>query len=146
MLTLLRDDPPDPAIALSQILKALRRRRGLTAAETAAAMGLPQRSFEHFEGGRGRLNLERLQKFGEVTDTDAFAVLLALILGDPAFAVRCADNKLATILLMSLSDFQRGTGESVSRLDPRALFAAFDATFAALAEEARAREMALPSR
>lgn len=128
---------------LSQVLKALRRLRGKRPAEVACAMGMPLRSYEHFEAGRGRLNLARLQAFAEATDTDGMAILASLILDSPDFAVRCADNKLMTVLMMTLGDFDARVGNGLSRLPPRAAIVAFERAFAALGDEAAAGDTVL---
>ena len=54
----------------------------------------------------------------------------------PALAVACADNKLATALLLELKVFQETTGSSVSSLRTTHLLKAFRAMFDGLALEA----------
>jgi transcriptional regulator with XRE-family HTH domain len=130
-------------LALSVILKALRRRRGLRPAEVALRMGMPLRSYEHFEAGRGRLNLDRIQLFARVTDTDPHAILAALALDAPGFAAACADNKLMTILMMAVEDFHGAAGAEIARLEPSMLIAAFTRAFEELADQARSREAAV---
>ncbi|WP_334165386.1 helix-turn-helix domain-containing protein [Phenylobacterium sp.] len=125
---------------LSRALKALRRHRRMRPAEVAAAMGMPLRSYEHFEAGRGRLNLDRLHAFAAATDTDAFAILASLALEAPEFAVACADNKLMLILMMTLQDFEAAAGAEIARLEPRTAIAAFTRTFAELLAAARRRD------
>lgn len=132
------DLPASPA--LTQALRAVRRLRGLSAAEVARAMNLPRRSYEHFEAGGGRLNIARVQAFAAVTHSDAYAILAAVFLNAPEFARRSADNKLATILLMALQDFQAAAGEDLARLAPQALISAFEEMFARLGVEAQGRE------
>lgn len=122
---------------LSEVLKALRRHRRLRPAEVAAAMGMPRRSYEHFESGAARLNVERISRFAEVTDTDPFAILSAVAIGSPDFAVRCADNKLMLVLMLELEAFEAAAGEEIARLPPRTLFAAFRRAFALLRQEAQ---------
>ena len=124
---------------LSQALKALRRRRGLRAEDVAREMRMPLRSFEYFEAGHGRLNLDRVHEFASVLNADPFAILLAMDMGSPNFAVRSADNKLVTILNIALQDFDAATGDAISQLDPQTLMASFAKLFDELASVARER-------
>lgn len=128
---------------LARALKAIRRRRGLRSADAAQALGMPLRSYEHFESGRGRLNLERIHSAADALDADPYAVVAALEIGSPEFAARCADNKLMTIYMMALQDFDDIAGDDIAHLDPRTLIAAFTLLFDQLAQEARARAQAL---
>ena len=91
-------DPPRRPAGLTRALRAIRRLRGRRPADVAAAMGLPLRSYAHFEAGGGRLNPGRVHRCAEATESDAFAILVGLWIGSPDFAVHCADNKLVTIL------------------------------------------------
>lgn len=139
MLRLPTDGPKGHRDLLSRILKAIRRRRGLLAQDVASRMAMPLRTYEHFEGGRGRLSLERLQRFAEATDSDAYGIVASLAFGEVAFALRCADNKAMTIAMMSLQDLNRDAGEDLVLLDARQILHEFDAACARLAQEARAR-------
>ena len=77
---------------LSTALRLIRTHRRLRAADVAKSMNMALRSYEHFESGGGRINIERVHRFAEVTDSDPHAILAALALGSPAFALRCADT------------------------------------------------------
>jgi transcriptional regulator with XRE-family HTH domain len=134
------DDVAGRRAALAQALKAVRRRRGLRPAEAARRMDMPLRSFEYFESGRGRLNVERIHAFAAALDADPLAILTALDIDSPAFAVRCADNKLMTILTGCLEDFDAAAKDDIAQLGPQVLIQAFTRLFAALAAEARARK------
>ncbi len=59
------DSAPPDAPMLSQVLKAIRRRRGLRPVEVAARMGVAKRSYERFESGRGPLNVPQIHRFAE---------------------------------------------------------------------------------
>jgi transcriptional regulator with XRE-family HTH domain len=131
--------PPSRLSALSQALRAVRRLRGKRSAEVAAALDLPLRSYEHFESGKGRLNVERVQLFALATESDPYAILASLWMGSPQFAARCANNKLMTILVLALQDFDRAAGDDLTTLDGQTLIAAFEKTFAELREEAMKR-------
>lgn len=125
--------------ALARALKALRRRRGATAGEVAQAIGMPLRSFEYFEAGGGRINVDRVHQAAEALNADPFAIFAAIELDAPEFAVHCADNKLMTILLLALRDFEASCGDAIVQLDPRTLMAAFKHTFEELARQAEDR-------
>ena len=125
--------------ALARTLKALRRRRGATAQQTAQAMGMALRSFEHFEAGRARINVDRVHKLADALRADPYAIFAAAELDAPDFAVHCADNKLMMILLIALGDFERTCGSAIVHLDPATLLAAFSRTFQDLAEQAHDR-------
>lgn len=124
---------------MARILKTLRRRRGLSATEVARQMGMKQRTYELFEAGGGALKLKRVQKFADVVNCDAYAILLGLAFEDEDLALRCADNKLATALVMALQDFASEAGADLPWLDARLAMHVFDVAFARLVREARAR-------
>ena len=125
---------------LSQSLKGIRRLRGQRAADVAAAMSMPLRSFEYFEAGQGRLNLDRVHQFAEVLNADALAILIGMEICSPTFAVRCADNKLTTILAFALQDFEAKAGNQIVQLDANGLMGAFNRLFDELAIQARERD------
>ena len=63
---------------LSQILKAIRVRRGLRSSEAARAMGMPLRSYQHFESARGREDVPTIHAFSDAVNADGHAIMLAL--------------------------------------------------------------------
>jgi hypothetical protein len=81
-------------------------------------MGLPLRSYELFESGEGRLDLERLFAFAEATDSDPFAIPSICPFQISGFAVACADTKLALIMVMHLQGFYQERGDDITYLDP----------------------------
>ncbi len=125
---------------ISEVLRSLRRRRGLRSVDVASAMGMPLRSYEHFEAGAVRLNPERIHQFAEAIGVDAFAIFAALDMGSPAFAVRCADNKFMTVLIMTLQNFDANAGDDIARLAASTLFASFTRCFDELASQASAQD------
>ncbi|MDI1281731.1 helix-turn-helix transcriptional regulator [Brevundimonas sp.] len=127
---------------LSSALRLIRAHRRMKSAEVAEAMGMAQRSYEHFEAGGGRINLERIHRFAEVTDSDPYAILAALALGSPRFALRSADNKLMTILTVALQEFDETLGDVIVELDARTLINAFTRTMKDLALQAVRRDSA----
>lgn len=124
---------------LSAALKAVRRRRGRTAAEVAEVMGMPLRSYEHFEAGQGRFDFDKVRRFAEVLEADPFAILTAVQIAAPAFAARCADNKMMLALLIRLEEFQRELGETVADLDPALVLAELGEAFGRMDRELRRR-------
>lgn len=116
---------PSPNAVLSASLRLIRSHRRLRAADVAQGMNMALRSYEHFEAGAGRINLERIHRFADVTDSDPHAIISALSLGSPAFAVRSADNKLATILMVVLQEFDEEVGDAMAELDGRTIINVF---------------------
>lgn len=125
---------------LSAALRMIRRQRGLRSIDVADRMAMAPRSYEHFEAGAGRVNLERLHRFAKATDSDPYALIACLTLGSPEFALRCADNKLVTILMVALQEFDRDHADALSALDARTLISTFTRTFAELGDLAARRE------
>jgi transcriptional regulator with XRE-family HTH domain len=103
---------------LSRAMRAIRRKRGLTLIEVAAAMAMPRRTYEEFEAGRGPVTHERLFAFADATDSDPYALVLCVAFGMPDFAVDCADTKLALILMTHLREFAATEGPDINYLDP----------------------------
>lgn len=110
---------------LSAALRLIRSHRRLKTADVAQAMGMALRSYEHFEAGGGRVNLERIHRFAEATDSDPHAIVAALSLGSPQFALRAADNKLMTILMVALQEFDDEVGDVLVELDARTIINVF---------------------
>lgn len=125
---------------LPLILKAIRRRRGLRAAEVARAMGLPLRTFQRFESGETGLDLDRIQQFADAVNADGWAIVLAIDMGSVDFALRCLDNKAASVLLVALQRFNTKAGPAIERLDPRTIITVFTKAFEELTAKARADE------
>jgi transcriptional regulator with XRE-family HTH domain len=118
------DDQAHPAI-LSAALKSIRKDRRMRASEVARALGMPLRSYEHFEAGRGRITLDKIMRFGAATNSDPLAIITAVILKSPEFALRCADNKLMTILMIAISELNDELGNDIVFLEPGTLIGAF---------------------
>jgi transcriptional regulator with XRE-family HTH domain len=109
---------------LPVILKAIRRRRGVGVAEVAKAMGIGIRTYADFEAGRSHLNVARIHHFARVVGADPYAILVALEIKSPTFALRCVDNQLMAIILLGIKDFDARAKDNVALLDPRTLIAA----------------------
>ncbi len=99
---------------LSAIVKSIRLERRMKAAEVAKAMGIGLRTYEDFEAGRGRLDLEKVRLFALATDADAAAITLGLLFGSDETAMRAADNKASTILWIALQEFEKDVGDQMS--------------------------------
>lgn len=127
---------------LSSALRLIRTHRRMKSADVAQAMGMALRSYEHFEAGGGRVNLERIHRFAQVTDSDPYAILAALALGSPHFALRTADNKLMTILMVALQEFDQEVGDVTAELDGRTLINTFTKAMKDLALQSVRRDSA----
>lgn len=127
---------------LSAALRLIRAHRRLRAADVAKSMNMALRSYEHFEAGGGRINIERIHRFAEVTASDPHAILAALALGSPAFALRCADNKLATILAVVLQEFDEEAGDAIAELESLTIINTFTKALRELAAQSVRRESA----
>ncbi len=124
---------------LSSSLRLIRSHRRMRSIDVAQAMNMALRSYEHFESGAGRINIERIHRFAEVTNSDPHGILAALALGSPAFAL-CADNKLATILAVALQEFDEEAGDAIADLDARPIINTFTRMFRDLADQSVKRD------
>jgi hypothetical protein len=120
---------------LGDVLRSIRRLRRRRSRELAAAMQMPLRSYEHFESAAGRINLDRIQDFAHATDSDPYAILAALFIHSPRFALRAADNKLMTAFLITLQEFDERVGDGLGLLETSLIMAAFSQAFETLAIE-----------
>lgn len=135
-----RDDRPSSSEILSASLRLIRTQRRMKTAEVARGMGMALRSYEHFEAGGGKVNLDRIHRFAEVTKSDPYAILASLALGSPAFALRCADNKLMTILMVALQELDEEAGDAIAELDALPIINAFTKTMKDLAAQSVRRD------
>jgi transcriptional regulator with XRE-family HTH domain len=137
--------PPDHDIPgrgkmLSRILKALRRLRGLRPIDVANAMKMKPRSYEYFESGKARLNVDRVHQVAKILNADPYAILAAIDIGSPAFALRTIGNKMGTLWLMALLEFDATAQDDIARLAPAVLIASFTKMFDELLFLARERD------
>jgi transcriptional regulator with XRE-family HTH domain len=133
-------DIPGRGATLSRILKALRRLRGMRPIDVANAMRMKLRSYEYFESGRARLNVDRVHQVAKVLNADPYAILAAIDIGSPAFALRTIDNKMGTLWLMALLEFDATAQDDIARLAPSVLIAGFTKMFDELLYLARERD------
>jgi transcriptional regulator with XRE-family HTH domain len=116
-------------LTLSRSLRAIRRKRDLSAQDVAAAMSMAYRTYEEFEGGRGPQTIDRIFAFAEATDCDPYALILGPIFNLPNFALDCADTKLCLIMMMHLRDFADNEGPDIAYLEPPHLIGGFARVF-----------------
>ncbi len=107
--------------------------------DVAAEMGMRPRTYEYFEAGHGPLNVDRIHRFADVLDADPYAILMAIEIGSPEFAVRCAGNKLVTGLTIAMLEFDAAAGDDIAQLDPVLLMRAFTHLGEGLTAQARER-------
>lgn len=124
---------------LSQALKFVRRLRGLTAVEVAAAMRMPVRTYERFEAGEGRFNIDYVHRFAAATESDPHAITMAVDVGSPDLAWRCADNKLVTVMTIGTQRFNAASGDLIQTLEARDIISAVNAMFEQLRQQAETR-------
>jgi transcriptional regulator with XRE-family HTH domain len=130
------DTVPSREAVLSRALRQLRRLREVSPGQMADAMGLQRRTYEYFEAGRGKLNVDRVHKFAKILDVDPFAILAAVEIRSAAFAIACADHKLMTAFMVTLQEFEANAGPTIARLNAATIVSGFTSTFDALAREA----------
>lgn len=135
---------PDAKL-LGASARAVRKHRGLTARDVSVRMNQPQRTFEYFESGAGRVNLDQIRRFARATNSDPYAILVGLGLADPEFARRCNDNKLMLVFMIALAEFNTSMGDRIATIDARTLVEAFTETFRKLEAENRERDGAAES-
>ena len=133
-------DPKARGPLLSLILRGLRQFRRKRSAVIAIGMNMPPRSYEHFEAGKGRLNVERVHLFAKVLGVDPYGIFAALEIGSPAFAARTADNNFMTIFYIALQGFDATTQDAIANLDAYDLMDAFNEMFDKLSAAALAKD------
>lgn len=106
--------------------KSIRKARGMRMADVAAAMGIPTRTYAHFEAGKGRISYARISSFAEATNSDPAAILCAVLLQSPAFAVRCMENKFAAVAMATLREIDEELGEDLTAINASAAITAFE--------------------
>jgi transcriptional regulator with XRE-family HTH domain len=118
--------------SLAQALRQIRGARGLGTAQVADLMGMDRRNYANFEAGKGRLNVERILRFAEVTDSDPWAILAGVLMGAPQLAEVAADNKMMLAFFILLGEFVANAGKAVQTLETADVISAFSQAFAAL--------------
>ena len=134
--------PQGDGDVLSQALKMVRRHRGMTAIAVAKQMQVPLRTYERFEAGGNRLNLDYIRRFAVATKSDANAIVMAVLIGSPSLARHSADNKLVTTVTIGSARFNALLGEDIARLDARAIILAVCAMYDDLIAEHDRQQLA----
>ncbi|MGH6910106.1 MAG: helix-turn-helix domain-containing protein [Phenylobacterium sp.] len=127
---------PSRQQALSQALRRLRRLRRRSPGDMADAMGMQRRTYEYFEAGRGKINVDRIHQFAKILDVDPYAILAAIEIRSPDFAVACAEHKLMTLFMVNLQEFDANAGKAIARLNAATIVSGLTRIFDALTREA----------
>lgn len=106
--------------------KSIRKARGMRAADVAASMGIPTRTYARFEAGKGRISYARISSFAEATNSDPAAILCAVLLQSSAFAVRCMENKFAAVAMTTLREIDDELGDELAAINASAAIVAFE--------------------
>lgn len=129
------------AALLAAAMRKIRLARRLRPSEIARELGMPLRTYEHLEAGRGRITYDRIVRFAEATNSDPVAILLSVPLRSAEFAVRCADNKLATILTIALGELNDELGDDIEFLEAGTLIGGFTRVTKDLKEHVAKRDL-----
>lgn len=127
---------------LSAALKQVRKARGMSARQTAAAMHMSIRTYQRFEAGVTRLNLDHIHRFAKATASDPHAIMLSVMIGSPRYALNAADNMLSTVLVVGVQKLERAVGDRIAELDTRSLVGAVAALFDGLIDQVRSGDPA----
>ncbi|EKY30727.1 hypothetical protein HMPREF0185_00117 [Brevundimonas diminuta 470-4] len=119
---------------LSAAIRGIRRLRGFSAIETAVGMNLALRTYQDFEGGRGRLNVDYVHRFCRFVDADPDAIFASLAIGSPEFAIRCATNKMMRIVMIAVQEINDELGDRIATIDARTIVAVVNASVRDLIE------------
>lgn len=120
---------------LSGALKLVRRARGMSTRQTAAAMHMSLRTYQRFEAGSTKLNLDHIHRFAQATASDPYGILTAVAIGSSRYALNTADNRLSTILVVAIQNLEQSVGDRITELDTRSLVNAVAALFDGFAEQ-----------
>jgi transcriptional regulator with XRE-family HTH domain len=126
---------------LSEAMRRLRRQRGLRTTEIARRMDMPLRSYERLEAGQVAIAYDRITAFAAATGSDPDALVAAVLLNSPEFALRCADNKMMMILVRSLREFEMKVGDDILFLEPKTVINACARFFEQLHESILKRDL-----
>jgi len=128
------------AVLLGEVMRTIRRERRMRTSEVASALKMPTRTYEHLEAGRGRMSFDRIERFARATNSDPAAIVAAVMLGAPAFALSCIDNKLMEVVVHALGELNEELGADISFLETRTIVAALRKTCQDLADHVRRRD------
>lgn len=123
----MNDEPLSPArdaAVLSQALRLIRKHRHMTPKETALAMSMAPRTYQRFEAGDTRINLDHIHRFAHATRSDPQAILMAVSIGSPEHALRSCDNQLGTVVTVAIKTLDDVLGDRLGDLETRTIIAA----------------------
>lgn len=126
---------------MALIIQTLREGRGLRRSDVAEAMGLHPRTYDRFEDGQGSFEPDRIFRFAEVTQSDPFCIIIALLIGQPDFAWRCADNKVGMITIAMLQHLNEELGDDLTFIDSTQMIAIANRTVVDLKDYLLKRDM-----
>lgn len=136
-----REDP-EISRALTAVLRAVRKRRGLTSKQVAARMNMKLRTYQHFEAGCGRFSFPKLRRFAQASGSDFNGLVCAILVGDTNLAAHGGDNRLVSIALFSVKALSARLGERLAIVEPRDLISGLDQAFSRI--EGQIREQPRP--
>src|ERR1700749_349545 len=114
---------------LSSVLKQLRTRKGLRSSELARQMSISLHTYQQFEKGELGIEVDKIFAYARVVEADLWGIIFAAEFGSVDFALHCANNQAASILLTMLRRFDRRSGKDLAALDPRSLVVVFGQSF-----------------
>ena len=133
----LASEPVRDGELLSAALKLVRKARGMSSRQTAAAMHMSIRTYQRFEAGVTRLNLDHIHRFARATASDPHAIVFSVMIGSPRYALNTADNMLSTVVIVGVEKLERAVGDRIAELDTRSLVSAVAALFDGLIDQVR---------
>lgn len=119
--------------------------RGVSVPDMAKAMSISRRTYENFENGKGRLNVARVHQFAALLNADPYAILDALEIRSPEFALRCANNKMMMIHIMALEAFDAKAQDLIVGLDALDLMKRYTDFYDSLVELGREQDEVVSS-
>lgn len=114
---------------LSAAVKLVRRSRGLSTRQVAAAMHMSLRTYQRFEAGATRVNFDHIHRFARATSSDPYSLVMSVMIGSSRYARNTADNMLSTVLVVGVQNLEKALGDRIAQLDTRALVSGVAALF-----------------
>lgn len=139
-----RAETSDARRVLGPVLRRLRRRRGMTAADMAEALDVDIRTYERLAAGRTQLDLPRIRALADALNADPLGLAAALLTGRPGAALAAADAKPLLILALALDRLSTRQVELLAGVPATAVVAACDRLVSELVAPASACTNARP--
>jgi hypothetical protein len=112
------------SVIIGMAVRAIRLDRRMRPSEVARLMDIPLRTYEHLEGGRARV-----------------ALMTCVPLRDPLFALHCADNRAAGVMMMALAELHEKLGPDMSLIDIKTMIGAVTKVCRELEEHIQKRDL-----